>query len=115
MHYRELGYLAAARAVRREGSSGQTAHWQLDRTNIVLRLAREVCSQASSDCGDPSVDSDRSVAAVLALAKADPEGFLSLADLRRTLPQAHTVERQTVIPSGQNGERRPKPEPWRVA
>jgi hypothetical protein len=115
--HRELGYLSAARGRKAGWIIWSDGEWQPDRLNTALRLAPQVCAEASVDCGDPSLDAYRTAAAVLALTEcdpriavrgwpcnpdildaieawlaglveADPEGFLSLADLRKTLPQA---------------------------
>jgi len=46
--------------------------WAWDRQNLALHLARSICKEAAEAYGDPAIDSHRSVAGVLALAKADP-------------------------------------------
>lgn len=71
-HHRELGYLSAIRGRKAGWIVWSDGQWQPDRLNIALRLAREVCAEASADCGDPSLDAYRTAAAVLALAKCDP-------------------------------------------
>lgn len=117
-HHRRLGILVAGRGRRKAEWIIWTGEaWQADRLNVALRLAREVCRDAADECEEPQLDSLRTASAVLALAKADvritvadwppspdimdaldawlagpveldPEGFISLASLRRTLPQA---------------------------
>jgi hypothetical protein len=46
--------------------------WLIDSQNRALHLAREICKEAAEAYGDPAIDSHRSVAGVLALAKCDP-------------------------------------------
>jgi hypothetical protein len=116
-HHRELGFIWAAR-----GRKELDGHWQHDRLNVALRLVKEVWAEASSDYGDPSLVCYRAASGVLSLAKCDPriavsdwpcnpdildaievwlagpvelapDGFLSLADPRKTLPQAREWDR----------------------
>ena len=46
--------------------------WDFDDRNLALHLARLICQEASEACGDPAIDSHRSAAGVVALAKCDP-------------------------------------------
>ena len=46
--------------------------WLPDSQNLALHLARGVCHEAAEAYADPAIDSHRSVAGVLALAKCDP-------------------------------------------
>lgn len=46
--------------------------WGWDRQNLALHLARGICKEAAEAYGDPAIDSHRSAAGVLALAKCDP-------------------------------------------
>ncbi len=121
-HHRELGFISAARGRKAGWIVWLDGQWQPDRLNVALRLAKEVWAEASSDYGDPSLDCYRAASGVLSLAKCDPriavsdwpcnpdildaievwlagpvelapDGFLSLADPRKTLPQARKWDR----------------------
>jgi hypothetical protein len=52
--------------------SSDGCEWLPDSQNLALHLAREICREAAEAYGDPAIDSHRSVAGVLALAKCDP-------------------------------------------
>jgi hypothetical protein len=77
-HSREVRYLAGRERVwslpaRKPGWiywAGE--EWLPDTQHLALRLARAVCQEAAEAYGDPAIDSHRSVAGVLALAKCDP-------------------------------------------
>jgi hypothetical protein len=49
-HHRELGYLAAAKGRKAGWIVWRDRKWQVDRTHVALRLAREVCAEAACDC-----------------------------------------------------------------
>jgi hypothetical protein len=51
--------------------------WRVDKENVALHLAREICKEAAEAYGDHTLDSHRSVAGVLALAKCDPRLVVS--------------------------------------
>jgi hypothetical protein len=79
-HSREVRFLAAAGRV--HGQRARKAGWirwsgadgesLADTANLALHLARGICREAASAFGDPAIDSHRSAAGVVALAKCDP-------------------------------------------
>jgi hypothetical protein len=78
LHSKEVRFLAAAarahgRPARKAGwISWNGDEWLPDTQNLALHLAREICKEAAEAYGDPAIDSHRSVAGVLALAKCNP-------------------------------------------
>lgn len=77
-HCREVRYLAGRERVRSfparkpQWIAWNGTEWLIDSQNRALHLAREICKEAAEAYGDPAIDSHRSVAGVLALAKCDP-------------------------------------------
>jgi hypothetical protein len=57
---------------KRKWISWNGEEWLLDKQNLALHLAREICKEAAEAYGDRALDSHRSVAGVVALAKCDP-------------------------------------------
>jgi hypothetical protein len=77
-HSNEVRFLAAAgraygQPARKAGwISWNGEEWFPDTQNLALHLARGICKEAAEAYGDPAIDSHRSAAGVVALAKADP-------------------------------------------
>ena len=67
-HNRRIRYAAWAR----KWIAWDGEEWLFDEQNLALHLARGICRQAADAYGNPALDSHRSVAAVLGLAKCDP-------------------------------------------
>ena len=86
-HGREVRFLTGAerdrvqrQLARRAGWivwSDADSEWSVDSLNVAQRLAREICRAASEQCDDPALDSARTVASVLSLAKCDPRLVVS--------------------------------------
>jgi hypothetical protein len=77
-HNREVRYLAGHERVRSlharkpQWVAWNGEEWLPDTQNLALHLAREICKETAEAYGDPVIDSHRSVAGVLALAKCNP-------------------------------------------
>lgn len=77
-HSKEVHYLAGRERVRSlparkaQWICWAGEEWLPDAQNLALHLAREICRAAAEAYGDPAIDSHRSVAGVLALAKCNP-------------------------------------------
>jgi hypothetical protein len=69
---RQLRFYAGDETHRKGWIVWDGEEWLLDAQNLALHLSRGVCKEAADAYGDHSIDSHRSVAGVLALAKADP-------------------------------------------
>jgi hypothetical protein len=82
-HSREVRFLTAAERVYRQPArkaqwivwNGE--EWLPDSQSLALHLARGICQEAAEAYGDPAIDSHRSVAGVVALAKCDPRLVVS--------------------------------------
>jgi hypothetical protein len=77
-HSREVRFLTGAERVHRQPARKAQwivwdgEEWLPDTKNLAQRLARSICKEASVECDEPSIDSARTVAAVLSLARCDP-------------------------------------------
>ena len=67
-HNREIRYAAWER----KWIAWDGEEWLFDTQNLALHLARCICREAAEVCVNPAIDSHRTVAALLALAKSDP-------------------------------------------
>jgi hypothetical protein len=82
-HSREVRFLTGADRVHRQPARKaqwivwDSDEWLPDTKNLAQRLAREICRAASEQCEDPALDSARTVASVLSLAKCDPRLVVS--------------------------------------
>jgi hypothetical protein len=68
IHSGEIRYQAPAK----QWIAWNGEEWLADEQHLALRFAREICREAADAYGEPAIDSHRSAAGVVALAKCDP-------------------------------------------